>query len=183
MNSNHTYLLALLVEVVDSLTCRLCSRTHEDDYVLSVLSSVVVEEVILTTGDLSHLLAVLLHYLRDAVVVLVASLTVCEECLRVLSSTACNRALRSEGTVAETLDVFLIYERTDVFHVHLLDLVILVRCAETVEEVDKRNLCLESSEVRNSREVHNFLYRTRAEHSEACLTASHNVLMVTKDTK
>ena len=126
MNSNHTYLLALLVQVVDSLACRLCCRTHEDDYVLCVLSSVVVEEVILATCDLCHLLAVLLYYLRDAVVVLVASLTVCEECLRVLCCTACNRALRCECTVAETLDVVRIYQRTDVFHIHLFDLVVLV---------------------------------------------------------
>ena len=126
MNSHHTNLLALLVEVVDSLASRLCSRTHKDDYVLGILSSVVVEEVILTACNLGHLAEVLLYYLRDAVVVLVASLTVCEECLRVLSSTACYRALRCKSTVAETLDIFGVYQRTDVFHIHLLDLVVLV---------------------------------------------------------
>ena len=42
----------------------------------------------------------------------------------------------------------------------LLDLVVLVRSTETVEEVNERNLCLQCSQVRNCREVHNLLNRT-----------------------
>ena len=160
VNCNHTDLLALLVQVVDSLTSWLCSRTHQDDDVLSILSTIVVEEVILTTSDLSHLLAVLLYNLRDCIIVSVRSLTVCEECLRVLSSTASYRALWSQSTVAEVLDELWLNQWTDVFHIHLLDLVVLMRSTETVEEVDERNLCLQSSQVRNCRKVHNLLNRT-----------------------
>ena len=160
MNSNHTNLLALLVQVVDSLASWLCSRTHQDDDVLSILSTIVVEEVILTTSDLSHLLAVLLYNLRDCIVVRVASLTVCEECLWVLSGTASNRTLRSQCTVTEVLNELFLNQWTDVFHIHFLDLVVLVRSTETVEEVNERNLCLQCSQVRNCREVHNLLNRT-----------------------
>ena len=183
VNCNHTNLLALLVQVVDSLASWLCSRTHQDDDVLSILSTIVVEEVILTASDLSHLLAVLLYNLRDCIVVRVASLTVSEECLWVLSGTASNRTLRSQSTVTEVLDELFLNQWTDVFHIHLLDLVVLVRSTETVEEVNERNLCLQCSQVRNCREVHNLLNRTRAEHSEASLAASHYVLVVTEDTK
>ena len=100
----------------------------------------------------------MLYYVRNCVIIGVACLTMCEECLWVLGCTACDRALRSEGTLTEVLDVSLVNERTDVFHVHHLNLVILVRGAETVEEVDERNVCLESRKVRNSCEVHHFLY-------------------------
>ena len=74
-------------------------------------------------------------------------------------------------------------EWTDVFHIHLLNLVVLVRSAETVEEVDEWNASLQCCQVSNSREVHHFLYRTFAKHSETCLTASHHVAVVTEDTE
>ena len=135
-------------------------QTHQDDDVLSILSTIVVEEVILTTSDLSHLLAVLLYNLRDCIVVSVRSLTVCEECLRVLSCTTSYRALWSQSTVAEVLDELWLNQWTDVLHIHLLYLVVLMRSTETIEEVDERNLCLQSSQVRNCRKVHNLLNRT-----------------------
>src|SRR5574344_980647 len=37
--------------------------------------------------------------------------------------------------------------------------------------------------MRNGCQVHNLLNRTRAEHSKTCLTTSHNILMITKDTQ
>ena len=94
VDSHHTNLLTLSYEVVDSLAGSLGGRTHEDDDALGILGSVVVEEVILTACDFAHLLHVVLHNLRHLVVGSVASLTMCEEGLGVLSSTACHRALR-----------------------------------------------------------------------------------------
>ena len=94
MYSHHTNLLTLSYEVVDSLAGSLGGRTHEDDDALGILCSVVVEEVILTAGNLADLLHVVLHNLRHLVVGSVASLTMCEEGLGVLSSTASHRALR-----------------------------------------------------------------------------------------
>ena len=107
----------------------------------------------------------------------------CEESLGVLSSTAGYRALRSEGTVAETLDVVPVNQWEDVLIVETLNLVILVRSAETVEEVHEGNLSLQTGEVGNSGHIHDFLYRTFAKHGETSLTASHYVLMVTEDTE
>ena len=65
----HTYLLALRYEVVDSLLGSLAGRTHEDDDVLGVLSSVVVEAVIFTACDFCHLLTIFLYYVRNSVIV------------------------------------------------------------------------------------------------------------------
>ena len=159
MNADHTNLLALLGQVVDSLASGLRSRTHKDDDVLGILGSIVREEVILTACNLADFAEIVLNHLRYLVVVFVASLTVCEECLGVLGSTACERTLRRERTVAEVLDVGRIYELCYVFLIHHLHLMVFVRSAETVEEVDERHVGLECCQVRNSREVHHFLHR------------------------
>ena len=183
VNAHHTHLLALLEQMVDSLAGSLSGRTHEDDNVLGILSSIIVEEVILTTCDLRDLAEVVLNNLGHLVVVLVASLTMCEEGLGVLGCTAGNRTLRRKSTVAEGLDICGVNKRTDVLLVHNLNLVILVRGAESVEEVHEGHPSLKSSEVRHSCEVHNLLYRTRAEHGKTGLAASHNVHVVTEDTE
>ena len=149
MDSHHTDLLALLHQVVDALAGRLRGRTHEDDDVLGIGSAVVVEEVVLAARDLGNLGEVLLHNLRNGVVVLVASLAVGEEGLRVLGRTTGVRTLWGHGAVAETLDPLGVDERTDVLHVHGLHLVVLMGGAESVEEVDKRNLALKRREVGN----------------------------------
>ena len=107
----------------------------------------------------------------------------CEECFGVLSGTASNRALRAHSTVAEALDVFLVDERTDIFLIHQLNLMILVRGAETIEEVNERNASLERCEVGNGSHIHHLLNRTFAEHGETGLAASHDVLVVTEDTQ
>ena len=135
------------VEHGAALACRLRGRTHEDDDVLGIGSAVVVEEVILAARDLGNLGEVLLHDLRNGVVVLVASLAVGEEGLRVLGRTTGVRTLRGHGAVAETLDPLGVDERTDVLHVHGLHLVVLMGGAESVEEVDNRNLALKRREV------------------------------------
>ena len=158
MDSHHTDLLTLLGKVVDSLAGRLCGRTHQNDDVLSIRSTIVVEEVILTTCNLGNLSQVLLNYLGYCVVVLVASLAMSEEGLRVLGSTTCVRTLRAHGTVAETLDPLFLHERTDVLHIHLLNLVVLVRSTEAIEEVDERHRALQGREIWHSRQIHHLLH-------------------------
>ena len=122
----HTYLFALLCHIVDSLASSLRTRTHEDDHALSVLSSVVVEDVVLTTCDLCHLVHVVLYDFRQLLINIVARLTMSEESLRVLSCTACYRALRRECAVAETLNVSWVYELGNILLVEELYLVVLV---------------------------------------------------------
>ena len=49
---HHTYLLALLYHVVDSLAGSFGGGTHQDDNVLGVLCPIIVEQVILTASNL-----------------------------------------------------------------------------------------------------------------------------------
>ena len=106
-----------------------------------------------------------------------------EECLGVFSGTTSYGTLWRQCAVAEILDILRVNQRTDIFHVNFLNFVVLVRSTETIKEVDERNRCLKCGKVRNCRKVHNLLYRTRAEHGKASLTAGHNILVVAEDTE
>ena len=114
--------------------------------------------MILTTSDLRELAKILLNNLRYCIVVWVTSLTMCEECLRVLSGTTCDRTLRRHSTVAEALDVLFLNEGTNILLVEQLNLVILVRSAEAVEEVNEGHASLQRCQVSSSGHIHNLLY-------------------------
>ena len=53
-------------------------------------------------------------------------------------------------------------------HFNLLD---FVRCTETIEEVHERNARFDGSQVSNTSQIHNFLYRAFSQHSKASLTS------------
>ena len=88
---------------------------------------------------------------------------------------------RQECTLTELTQSLLVDEWLEVLVREVLDLLDLVRCAEAVEEVDERYAALDRCEVCYSSEVHNLLYRTRAELCETRHTSTHHVLVITKD--
>ena len=139
--------------------------------------------MILTTGNLGQLAQVLFYNLGHCIVVGVAGLAVGEECLGVLGSTTGDGTLWRHSTVAEALDVLFLHQRANILLVEHLNLVILMRGAETVEEVYERNAGLERCKVGSSGHVHNFLYTALAKHGESSLAACHHVLVVAKDTQ
>ena len=183
MYADHTHLLALGVEVVDGLACGLGDRAHADDDALGIVDTVVAEELVLTAGDLGDFGHVLLNNGGHGVVVGVANLAVCEEGFGVLGHTTSHGMLRGEGTAAELADLVHGHEGTDVLLVHHLNLLILVRGAETVEEVDEGHAAFERGKMGHCREVHHLLHGAFAEHGKTRLAASHDILVVTKNTE
>ena len=139
MDRNHTNFLALLNKIVDSLASRLCGRTHQDNDVLCIFCTIIVEQVILTTSNLGNLTQILLYDSWNTIIVLIGSFTMCKESLRILCRTTGYRTLWSKRTITELLNKFRIYKRSNVFHAHLFNLMILMRSTETIEEVDKWN--------------------------------------------
>ena len=183
MHSHEAHLLALLGEVVDSLTDGLGNRTHSDDNAVGILSSVVVEETIFAASEVANLVHVVLYDGRNSGVVVVARLTMLEEHVGVLGSTAGNGLVGVHGTTAESSESLHVDKWLEVFLVKSLYLLDLVRSAETVEEVNERHAALDGAQVSNSSKVHNLLYRTLAQHGEAGLASCHYILVVTKDTQ
>ena len=158
VDGNHTDLLALSRQVVDGLAGGFRGRTHQNDDVFSIFRAVVVEQMVFATCDFADFLHIIFHHFGHLVVGRVASLAMGEECLGILGRTACHRTLRRERTVAETLHILGVDEFCHVFLLHNFHFVVLVRSAESVEEVHKRNLRLQRGEVRHSRQVHHFLH-------------------------
>ena len=183
VDADHAVLLAVGVCVVNSLASSLRSRTHQDDDLLCILSTIVAEEFVLAACALADGGHVLLHDSGNGIVVAVAALAMSKECLGILGHTLCLRMLRREGAGTELAEGFLVDEVANVVLFKKLNLLILVRGAEAVEEVDEGNTSLESSKVSNGAEVHHFLHAAFCQHGKASLTASHHIAVVTKDTQ
>ena len=106
-----------------------------------------------------------------------------EEHVGVLGSTTGNGLVRIHSTLAELGQLLHVDEGTQVFLVHGLNLLDLVRGAETVKEVDEGNMSLDGAQVGNTGQVHNLLHTALGEHGKTGLAGSHHVLVVTEDTQ
>ena len=183
VNSDEADLLTLLGQIVDGLADSLGHTAHGDDDAVGILGAVVVKQTILAAGDLTDLVHVVLDDGGNCGIVVVARLAVLEEHVGVLGSTTGNGLVRIHSTLAELGKLLHVDEGTQVFLVHGLNLLDLVRGAETVKEVDKRYVSLDGAQVGNTGEVHDLLHAALGEHGKTGLAGSHHVLMVTKDTQ
>ena len=91
------------------------------------------------------------------------------------------RMLRVEACITECLDSVHVAHFLKVFVIPYCDLLDLVGCSESVEEVEERNSAFDSCKVSYRSEVHNFLNAALSQHCETCLTASIYVGVVTED--
>ncbi len=113
----------------------------------------------------------------------VAGFAVLEEYVAVLGHTAGYGSVGGKGAGTEVGESLAVEQGKEVFLFEDLNFLNFVRGAEAVEEVYKRNACLNGGEVSHTGEVHNFLYGAFSEHGEAGLTNRHHVLVVTEDRK
>ena len=183
VDGNQTYLFAIGNEVVDSFAGSFCYRTHGDDNAFCIFCTIVIEQTVLAACDFGNLVHVFLNDSRNCFIVVVARFTVLEEVVRIFGHTTGNRVHRVQCTCAEFSQSFLVDKRSEVFVLQHFNLLDFVRSTETVEEVDKRNTALDSSQVSYTGQVHNFLYRAFGQHGKTGLTGRHYVLVVTEDTQ
>ncbi len=158
VNAHQTYLLAVGVEVVDSLLSGLGNGTHGDNHTLGILGSVVVEQAVFASGDFGNLVHVLLYDCGHSVVVLVACLAVLEEYVGILGHTACYGSIGIEGAGAELGESLAVYERSEVIIFESLDFLYFVAGTESVEEVDERYAALDCCKMSNTGKIHYFLH-------------------------
>ena len=122
MYAHQTYLFALFAEVVDGFACGFGSRAHEDDDAVGFGISVVVEEAVLTTGELGDFGHVFFHHFRHRLVEGVGGFAVGKESFGVFGHTTSHRMFGTEGAGAEFAERFLIHEGLEVFDVEAFDL-------------------------------------------------------------
>ena len=183
MNGNQTYFFTLSCHVVDSFACSFRNRTHCNDYAFCIFSSVVIEQTVFTSCDLRDFIHIFFYDSRNCIIVRVARFSMLEEVVRVFSHTACNRVVRIQRAFTEFCQSLLINQTCQIFILQHFNFLDFVRSTETIEEVDEWHARFDSSKMGYSSHIHNFLYRTFAQHGETCLAARHDVLMVTKDTQ
>ena len=181
VNLNKANLLAGCYEVIDNLFDGLTDRAHSDDDLLRIRSAIVVEGLVIGADLLVDLVHVIDNGLRNRIVVLVASLTSLEEDIAVLCLAAENRVLRIQSVSSELVYGIPVEHLAEILVVPYFDLLNLMRGTEAVEEVQERNLAVDSGKVSHSAEVHNFLRAVGAQHCITGLAACIDVGMVTED--
>ena len=169
------------VEVVDDFLGHVADGAHRDDDAVSVGRAVVVEELVVGAELLVDLAHVLFHDFGESVVVLVAGLAVLEERITVLMGAAHGGMLGVEGVLAERLDSVHVAHVGEILVIPHGDLLDLVGGAETVEEVDERDLAGKRGQVRHGGEIHHFLHVALAQHGETGLAAGHDVGVIAED--
>ena len=148
---------------------------------LSIRCTVVVEQFIVGADlGIDHI-HVLLNDSRELVILLVAGLTGLEEDIRVLCGSHFLRVLRVQSVLLEFLQRILINHILQLIIVPYLNLLKLMRCTETVEEIDDRKAAGQCCRMSYRREIHNFLYGRLAEHSCTRLAACINIGMISED--
>ncbi len=148
---------------------------------LRVSGSVVVKQLVIRTSLLVNFVHVLLNNSRKSVVIRVACLTGLEEDIRVLSGTSLARMVGIQGILTELGNRVPVSHLSQVLIVPGLDLLDLVGSAETVKEVDKGNLALNSRQMSNCSQIHNFLHTGLTQHSAAGLTAGIHIGVIAEN--
>ena len=91
------------------------------------------------------------------------------------------RVLRIQSVSSELVYGIPVEHLAEILVVPYFDLLNLMRGTEAVEEVQERNLAVDSGKVSHSAEVHNFLRAVGAQHCITGLAACIDVGMVTED--
>ena len=148
---------------------------------LSISSAVVVEQLIVSTNLGINLVHIFLNNCRKSVIVWVAGFSCLEEDIRVLSRASLAWMIWIQCMLAESIYSVHVNHFLKVLIIPGLNLLNLMGCTETVEEVDEWNLALDGCHMCNNCQVHYFLYTGLAQHSASGLTACVNVGMVTEN--
>ena len=145
MNCNRTNLLTLSVEEINTLLKCLVNGTNSDYYALSILGTIVIKNMMLTAGNLGHLAHSFFHELWQSIVGLVYSLTTLEINIIILSSTTNYRMVRIQSVATESIYCIPIKNLGQIIIINHFNLLNLVGSAETIKEVQERNLALDSN--------------------------------------
>ena len=172
-----------LTEVIDCLINCLADRAHSDDNGFSFRIAIVIEQAVVCADLGVYFVHVHLDDFRHLVISRVASFASLEEDIRVLSGASLARMIRIKGMITELLDCFMVYHLVEISVIPCTDLLDLVGCTETIEEVDERKAALDCCHMSNRCKIHNFLYGRLAQHTCAGLTTCIYVRVIAEDGK
>ena len=168
-------------QVVHGLVNRLGPRAHEHDHPLGVGRAHVVEQVVAAAGQPGEPVHVLLDDAGAVEVVLVDRLASLEVHVGVLAGAADGRPVGSHGPLSHRQHELLVDHGPQRVVAQELELLHLVRSAETVAEVDERHPRPQRGRRADQGQVVRLLHRARGEQGEPGLPHRHDVLVVAED--
>ena len=148
---------------------------------LSVSSSVVVEQLVVCSDLLIYLVHVLLYDSRKGIVVGVAGLSGLEEDIRILRGSSLAGMVGVQRMLSEGVNRVHIYHIFQILIIPGLDLLDLMGSTESVKEIDEGNLSLDCCQMGNRSQIHNFLYGRLAQHGNAGLAACVHIGMIAEN--
>ena len=181
MYLNQTNLFALCCQVVDCFFDCFTSGAHSDDDSVSISCTIVVEQSVISACDSADFAHVFFYYCGQSIVEFVCCFTALEVDIGVLSCTSDNGMFGVQRISLECVYCIHINDLCQFIIVDAFNLLDFVRCTETIEEVQERYTTFDCGQVCNASQIHNFLYGVGNQHSETCLTTSHNVGVITED--
>ena len=181
MNCYHTNLLTLAIQVINSLNQGLIQGTHSNNYTLCIWCTIVIKYMMLTAGNLGQISHSFLNQIWNSLIIFVYSLTSLEINIIILSSTTDTWMIWIQCIATESIYCIPVQNLAQFLIRNNFNLLNLMGSTETIKEIKERNPSLNSNQMSNSSQIHNFLYRGLSQHSHTGLTGSHNILMVTKN--
>ena len=181
MYLQEAHLLALGVQVIDDLLGAAAHRAHSHDNALGVRCAVVVEEVVLTAGQLADLGHIVFYDIGQLGVGRVVGLAELEVDVRVIHQRTHPGVLRVQGVGAEGGQRVVVHQLGVLVvgqHVDLLD---LVAGTEAVEEVQERDAGLDGTKMCHSGQICRLLDAAAGQHGKARLPAVHHVGVVAEN--
>src|SRR5699024_2392687 len=121
-NFDNADFLSCCHQIIDSLFDSIVYRTHCNDHVLSVCSSIIVEQFVVCTDLLVYFVHVALYYCRKSVIVRVTCFSCLEEDIRVLSGSSLAGMIGIQGMFTEFSDGIHISHVFQILIIPCLDL-------------------------------------------------------------
>ena len=175
------HLLALGVQMVDDLLCAAAHGAHGHDDALGVGRAVVVEQVVLTAGQLADLSHVVLHDVGQLGVGRVVGLAELEVDVGVIHQRTHPGILRVQGIGAEGSQCVAVHQLGVLVVAQHVDLLDLMAGTEAVEEVQERDAGLDGAQMCHGSQIGGFLHTAAGKQGKARLTAVHYVGVVAED--
>ena len=145
-------------QVIDRFFNRITYGTHCNDHMFRIFCSVVIEQFVVRSELFVYFVHIVLNDSRKGVIIRVARFSCLEEDVRILSGTSKARMIRIQCMSTELIDRIHVHHIFQIFIIPCLNLLNLMRCTESVKEVNKRKFPFKRCAMSNRCQVHNFLY-------------------------
>ena len=174
-------LFALAHQVLDQLMHGVAPRTHHDDDAFGFRVADIVEQMVLTTGQLGELVELGLQDAGHLVVVAVDRFPPLEIDIRVLGAAAQHRVIRGQGPGTVGADQLVADHVAHVVVRQGVNLLHLMGSAEPIEVVQEGDPRFEGRGLGDQGEIHNLLDVVGAQEGPAGGAAGHDVGVVAEN--